>query len=82
MTNYQSGRYIAQKFSHHINDLLQIIYDGTVEPNKPINDFERGVIAEVKSWVYHSLKTKTFTEILLQKMLKKKNSHLEINSGK
>ena len=57
MTNYESGRYIAQKYNHDISRLLQAIYDGTIEPKKSLNDFEKGVIDEVNSWLYHSLKT-------------------------
>lgn len=58
MTNYKSGRFIAQIFSQHINRLLQAIYDGTVEPKKPLNNFEIGVIDEVTDWEWHSLYTK------------------------
>lgn len=57
MTNYKSGKLIAQIFSHDISRLLQAIYDGTVEPNKKLNAFEKGVLCEVKGWACHSLKT-------------------------
>jgi uncharacterized membrane-anchored protein len=51
MTNFESGKFIAQIYSHDINRLLKAIYQGTVESNKIINDFERGVIEEVISWI-------------------------------
>ena len=48
MTNQESGKYIAQKFSHHLSTLLESIYMATVEPNKPLNDFEIGVMEEAQ----------------------------------
>lgn len=62
MTNYESGKYIAQKFSHHIIDLLDAIYIGTVEPQKPLNDFEKGVLDEVEGWNHFSNTAKLMLE--------------------
>jgi hypothetical protein len=57
MNNYESGKYIAQRFSHDIVRLLSAIYDGSIEPQKGLNDFEKGVIDEVKTWHFHSAHT-------------------------
>ena len=48
MTNKESGRYIAQIFSDHAARLLQAIYNGTVEPHKQLNEFEKGAIDELR----------------------------------
>ena len=58
MTNRESGKLVAQKLSHHCGEVLQVIYDATVEPRKPLNDFELGVIDEIGSWSHKSLMVK------------------------
>lgn len=50
MTNKESGKYIAQILSSHIQQLLRGIFFCTVEPRKELNDFEVGVIEEVSTW--------------------------------
>ena len=54
MTNYESGKFVAQVFSHDISRLLEKIYEATVEPKRELNDFEKGVIEETSTWVFKS----------------------------
>ena len=54
MTNYESGKFVAQVYSHDIIRLLQKIYDATIEPKRELNDFEKGVINEVSNWNFKS----------------------------
>jgi len=65
MTNIESGRYMAQKFSNYAEKLLQAIYDGTVEPNQRINDFELGVIYEIKSWEHKGINTQRILDMIV-----------------
>lgn len=50
MTNYESGKMVAQTFSHDIGRLLEAIYVSTIEPKKGLSEFEMGVLDEVSSW--------------------------------
>lgn len=54
MTNFESGRFIAQIFSHLSGKLIQSIYNCTIEPHRKMNEFEMGVLEEIKNMTYKS----------------------------